>query len=229
MYFNSYGRVGGSASMGATATADTWYFPEGYTGDSFDEWILLLNPSNQATTASLLFQPEGGRNLTRDYYLPAHSRTTVHVDEVLPDAAVATRVTTPVGIVAEQAMYYNYAGAWADGSTAMGSTVAAAQWCVPEGYTGAGFDTWLLIQNTDPSQSSDITIYTMQRQGSYQLRDFSLAPSGRLSIKINDLVVGADVATTVISTNGVPIVVQEAMYFSYNGRSGGSLELGFPD
>ncbi len=230
MYFDYFGIDGGSDSMGVSAPASTWYFPEGCTNPGFDEYILLMNPENKSVTATLLLQPEGGGAVTRYYTLAPLSRTTIHVNEVLPNVSVAARVTTPgsVQIVAEQAMYFVYAGAWADGSTTMGATTTSSQWCIPEGYTGPGFDTWLLIQNTDPAQASDVTVYTMQRQGSYQLRDFSIAPSGRFSIKVNDLVVGADVAATVISKNGVPIVVAEAMYFDYNGITGGSLEIGFP-
>ncbi|MHB8780431.1 MAG: S8 family peptidase [Candidatus Geothermincolia bacterium] len=228
MYFDSMGRAGGSASLGATGTSAQWFFAEGYTGGSFDEYILLLNPSNQKIYASLLFQPEGGSNLSKEYVLAPYSRTTVHVDEILPSASVAIQVSASHEIVAEQALYYTYGGAWGDGSTALGSTVASSQWCVPEGYTGANFETWILIQNTDPNQVADVTVYTMQRQDSYQLRDFSVQPSGRLSIRVNDLVVNADVATTVLSRNGVPIVVSSAMYFNYGGITGGSLELGYP-
>ncbi len=230
MYFNYFGIDGGSDSLGAAAPANTWYFPEGSTINGFNEYILLMNPENQAVTATLLLQPESGGTVTRYYNLPPLSRTTLHINEIMPNVSLAARVTTPssVKIVAEQAMYFIYAGAWTDGNTTMGATVASSQWCIPEGYTGYGFDTWLLIQNPDPSQASDVTVYTMQRQGSYQLRDFSVAPGGRYTIKVNDLVVGADVASTVISRNGVPIVVAEAMYFNYNGITGGSLEVGFP-
>ncbi len=230
MYFDYYGIDGGSNSMGVAAPASTWYFPEGCTNPGFDEYLLLMNPADQSVTATLLLQPEGGGTVTRYYTLAPQSRTTLHINEILPNVSVAARVSTPasVPIVAEQAMYFFYSGAWVDGSTTMGATKTSSQWCIPEGYTGYGFDTWLLIQNTDPSQASDVTVYTMQRQGSYQLRDFSVAPGGRMSIKVNDLVVGADVAATVISRNGVPIVVAEAMYFNYNGVTGGSLEVGFP-
>ncbi len=230
MYFDYFGIDGGSDSMGVSAPSSTWYFPEGCTNPGFDEYILLMNPEKNSVTATLLLQPEGGGTLTRYYTLAPESRTTLHINEILPNVSVAARVTTPssVQIVAEQAMYFSYAGAWADGSTTMGATTTSSQWCIPEGYTGAGFDTWLLIQNTDPTQASDVTVYTMQRQGSYQLREFSIAPGGRYTIKVNDLVMGADVASTVISKNGVPIVVAEAMYFNCNGRTGGSLEIGFP-
>ncbi|MBK5093868.1 MAG: L,D-transpeptidase family protein, partial [Actinobacteria bacterium] len=44
MYINRDSRRGGHVSNGITTPSTVWYFSEGYTGGTFDEYLLLFNP-----------------------------------------------------------------------------------------------------------------------------------------------------------------------------------------
>lgn len=47
MYINRDSRRGGHVSNGITSPSTTWYFSEGYTGGTFDEYLLLFNPGDR--------------------------------------------------------------------------------------------------------------------------------------------------------------------------------------
>ena len=107
-----------------TEPSFTWYLAEGYTGGSFDEWVLLMNPnSSQASVTVEYFTPGGTNNQTLNYFLDPNSRFTIHVDEIpgLESTDVSVKVTSDVPIIAERAMYWDAGGAhWADGHVSVG-------------------------------------------------------------------------------------------------------------
>ncbi len=52
----------------------------------------------------------------------------------------------PAGIVAERSCYFNYGDA-NDGATSIGAPRTCSSWFLAEGYTGGGFDTYILVMN----------------------------------------------------------------------------------
>lgn len=108
MYYARDSRRGGHTSVGASTTSNDWYFAEGYTGSTFDEYILLLNPHEEPTNAELTFFREDGTQIDYSCGLPAQKRITVHVDAIpgLEWAASAVRIHSNDPIVAEQSEYF---------------------------------------------------------------------------------------------------------------------------
>ncbi len=117
----------GYATAGATATATRWGLAEGRVGGAraFETFLLFANPSSQEAQITVTYLPEGGAPLERTYVVPAASRFSVDVRNVVPelqDAIFGARidVTNDVPIAVERSMYWN-----ADGVRSGGTNVGA--------------------------------------------------------------------------------------------------------
>ncbi len=84
MYF-SYGPgwTGGHDVVGAAAPSTTWYFAEGCTGYSIQEYLCLQNPHGEAVEAEVTFMMTKGEVFTRKVSLPAGSRTTLDINRFI--------------------------------------------------------------------------------------------------------------------------------------------------
>ncbi len=229
IYFNYQGRRGGHDSIGADAPSRTWFFAEGYTGDSFDTWILLQNPNDGEAEVTLSFMRPDGAVITRQVKILPRRRHSVHVDEIpgLEASDVSTQVTASLPVVAERAMYFNYAGK-DGGHGSIGASSPSQTWFFAEGYTGDSFDTWILLQNPNDAAST-VTLRFMKPDGSVVERQFSVPGRRRHSVHVDEIpgLESTDVSTSV--TADVPVVAERAMYFDYRGRRGGHVTVGTPE
>jgi hypothetical protein len=137
------GRVEGSNVIGASAASPEWHFAEGATGGLFDTFLLLSNPGTNDATVRLTLYVEGRGRFTASApallkTVPAGRRITIHMNDFLTALETAeglpvndlrgksfsAKVTVLSGdpIVAEEAIYWNAAGAdfWRSGSAFFG-------------------------------------------------------------------------------------------------------------
>jgi len=102
----------------------TWYLAEGYTGGSFDTWILIQNPGATEATVEVTYMPEGESPITRTHTVPGNSRYTIHANEaseVGPGKSFSTKLVSDQPIIVERAMYWDAGGAhWAGGHNSIG-------------------------------------------------------------------------------------------------------------
>lgn len=108
MYFDYYGRAGGSSSIGATYAAPRWYLPEGYTGELFDTWVMAMNPNGYPVDITYTFysnQPGFEPVSVTHEDVPPYSRDTIFVDQVpgLEGSDVSTVVTAKKDVVLQTA------------------------------------------------------------------------------------------------------------------------------
>jgi len=228
-YFNYAGCDDGNSEAGVAAPATTWYLAEGYTGGRFDTYVLLQNPGGETAAVEATFMREDGANIKKTYELPPHSRHTIAADRVegLESAGFSTRVasTNGVGIIAERAMYFDSNGV-SGGHDGRGVTEPSAQWYFAEGYTGGGFDTWLLIMNPD-AQPADVRVTFSKPDGSAVQKEYTIRPNSRFTVSVDSVegLADAEASMSVQSLNGVKIIAERAMYFNYSSgvdvRSGG--------
>ncbi|MCU0255360.1 MAG: hypothetical protein MUF60_01330, partial [Vicinamibacterales bacterium] len=119
MYFTNQGRFwnGGHGAAAVEAPATEWFVAEGRTGPMFDTYLLLANPNDTATTATIRYLRPSGPVVTRTYPLAPRSRFTVYVDAIagLEDTDVSASIAAPLPIVVERAMY------WAGGGVPWGA------------------------------------------------------------------------------------------------------------
>lgn len=229
MYFNSEGRSGGSNAFGAPSPTESWYFAEGYTGGSFDSWILVENPYEDPRHVDIhLYGPSGEETHPFSGDLPPRSRFTLHVDEVpLPgydDTEFSARVDSPGGVVAERAMYFDYQGS-DGGHCERGATVLADQWYFAEGYTAGSFDTYILVWNPDGSPAR-VSVDVMDDQGNTGSASREVPGGARATFKLDDI---ADFEASQVSSHVTAdrqVACERAMYFNYNGMPDGSGCLG---
>ncbi len=241
--------AGYRAACGATA----WYFAEGYTGGDFDTWILIQNPNQVETVATVrLFTPECELDPLM-VPLGSETRTTVYLNAVpglTEGKEVAAQVSVEAnGIIAERAMYFSYGGSRAGGHSSIGATNPDYSWYLPEGYTGGEFDTYVLLMNPTDTDAVGVWLKLLKPQdGRYYPFKVDVPAGRRVTVKLDDLVwtegsdnyISAsytppsqpqqvrfddtDVSTMVFSS--VPLVAERAMYFEYYGRAGGSSSIG---
>jgi hypothetical protein len=100
-------------------------------------------------------------------------------------------------------------------------------WYLAEGYTGGDFDTWVLVQN--PGLEDAYVTMTFQVQDATAPPYYLAVEAGtRESVHLDELpgLADAQVSTKVTSTNGATIIAERAMYFTYDGKSGGHDSIG---
>ncbi len=257
MYFEYYGKAGGSCSMGADRTSHTWYLPEGYTGGDFDTWIEVMNPSGDYVDIKYTFftnKPGAAPVTMTQSGVKPWSRSTLKVDSVpgLEGTDVATKVeaykagtSTVAYVVAERAMYFRY-GAASDGHTSVGANFAYGNWYLAEGYTGGSFDTYVCVMNA-MDVPMKITATFMTPTGHTVEKEYEVPARYRLTIKVDDQ--DPSLAATEVSTRieahflggtsagydasmTPDVVAERAMYFTYvNPRGvrvpGGTCSIGY--
>jgi len=212
MYWNSFD--GGHDSGGVTAPSRVWYLAEGYTGGTFDTYILVQNPNGATATVTTTYQIQGGSPLVRTHTVNANERYTIHTDDpgqVGEGKGFSTKLESDQPIVAERAMYWNNFGGGHDSSAVTG---ASNNWSLAEGYTGGTFDTYILIQNPNSSTATVTTTYQIQG-GSPLVRTHSVNANERYTILADDpgqVGTGKEFSTAVEAN--VPIVVERAMYWN---------------
>ncbi|MDY6793681.1 MAG: DUF5719 family protein [Actinomycetota bacterium] len=228
MYFSYRGRNGGHDSIGASQPSNTWFFAEGYTGDSFDTWVLLQNPNDSAAAVTLNFMRPDGSVVTEQVSVPARRRHSVHVDEVpgLESSDVSTQVTSNLPVVAERSMYFDYEGK-DGGHDSIGASQPSNTWFFAEGYTGDSFDTWVLLQNPNDSAAA-VTLNFMRPDGSVVTEQVSVPARRRHSVHVDEVpgLESSDVSTQV--TSNLPVVAERSMYFDYQNKKGGHASIGAP-
>lgn len=210
----------GTDSMGATTLSKNWYMAEGITRGGFDTWVLLLNPNDVVANATLTFMAEDGSPVTRKYVLQPRSRVSVYVNPELPNARVATQVESDLPIVAERSVYFP------EGQGAHGSMAAPAlskKWFLPEGSTAKPFSENILLMNPHASPAN-VTATFMKEDGEAVEKKYTLKPTSRFTLQMNDILPDTAFSTKVESDQ--PIVAERSMYFS--DWRGGHSSMGIP-
>ena len=189
-----------------------WYFAEGNTMPGFDTWVILQNPLADQATALLTFMTQDGPVAKQTVTIPASSRKSVHVNDIVPNALVATRVEAESSIFAERTVYFGH-----DALGGIGTRSGAKSWFLAEGSTQKPFDTWILLLN--PNEEETLAHLTfMLENGTTVEVDQPLPPMSRVSYDVNDVVKSAGFATEVRAD--LPIIVERTMYFANGGGHG---------
>jgi hypothetical protein len=129
MYFayqgmGAWGWTGGHCVIGATASANDWFFAEGYTGSGFEEWLCIQNPGTTDAALNVTYYPEGGADtVVREHTVAANSRYTIPVNvDAGADMTISTGISSNQPIIVERPMYFNFQGMWNGGHDVLGYT-----------------------------------------------------------------------------------------------------------
>lgn len=228
MYFSTADTwwKGGHDSAGVEAPSTQWFIAEGHTGQLFAEYILLANPNQAASTATVRYLRPAGDVIVHTYELAPASRTTILVNDIqeLENTDVSASITSTLPIIAERSMYWpGRWGQWYEGHNSAALSTIGTKWGLAEGETGGAHNiiSYILLANpTDQDATVTTTI----------LRDNNLPPiligklvkaNSRLTMNSSQwpLASGETFGAIVQSTNGVPIAVERSMYWDGSGKS----------
>jgi hypothetical protein len=233
MYFRySGGITGGHTAMGAASAQATWYFPDSNTTTNFDTYLTLMNPASTAAQVRLTYYVVGSAlPQTKAITVPATSRSTVAVHD--PHAGVGrgkelgvkVETTNGVHLVVERPMYMRYSSTVNGGHTVLGAAAPRTTWLFAEGYTGTGFDEYLVVLNPHATRASVTITYYLNGGAGPIVRTLTVPAASRATVRVHDggqVGRGQEVSAKVESTNGVSIVVERPMYFVYSGAIDGA-------
>ncbi len=216
MYFDYQGRTGGHCEVGSTRLADRWYFAEGCTREGFDTYICLQNPYGADTEARLTFILEDSTTVEHILPVPATSRRTLRVNDVVGRGRdVSTVVESGSVLLAERPMYFLYNGVWPGGHDATGAAHPKNVWFFAEGSTRAGFEEYLTLQNPGEVDATAALSLVLE-DGTVEDADVPVPAHTRVTVSVRDIVgTGRDASVCVWSDRA--IVVERPMYFLYQG------------
>ncbi len=211
-----------------TRTATEWYFAEGATHSNFNLFYLIQNPTDTPANVEVTYLlPAPAAPLVKTYVVQPQSRFDIWVDnEAVVDPKLATlgaadisvvmRSKNGVPIIAERAMYLDQPGRpLGAGHESAGVTAPATQWFLAEGATGPYFDLFVLIANPNP-QAAVVDVNFLLPNGTVVPKTYDVAGNSRFNIWVDyedAALANTAVSTTVTSSNGVPIVVERAMWW----------------
>ena len=208
-----------------------WYLAEGATHSDFALFYLLQNANPQAAAVRVTYlRPAGLPPLIKDYEVPAGSRFNIWVNieefaglgQALSaiDVSAVLEVTNGVPIIVERAMYLSRPGQqFVAGHASAAVAEAATEWFLAEGATGSYFDLFVLIANPS-TVAAPIDVRYLLADGRTFTKRHVVPAAGRYNIwvdeeEINGVKALADVAvsTTIRSVDGVPLIVERAMWW----------------
>lgn len=227
---------GAHAETAVAAPSLTWYLAEGATHSGFSLFYLVQNPNTTAVPVTVMYlRPPPEPPLTKVYMVEAGSRFNIWVNaEAVTDPALAGLTTTDVSavltapkpILVERAMYLTAAGpdgtlgtsddvVFGAGHESFGVTAPALEWFLAEGATGPYFDLFVLVANPTATDA-EIEVTYLLPDGTTIEASHIVAARSRFNIWVDQAdprLADTAVSTTVRATNGVPVIVERAMWW----------------
>jgi hypothetical protein len=105
MYWAVPGGRAGHECHGLTAPSTQSFLPEGCTAYGFDTWLLLYNPGDADTTATVYAMTEGGEREIGKIAVPSRTRSTMRVGDHY-EGSLSLRVIAGEPICCERATYW---------------------------------------------------------------------------------------------------------------------------
>ncbi len=228
MYFSYRGWLGGHSSEGLKEPKTQWFLAEGYETDEFDTYIEVFNPQSSPANITLTLMRDDGYTQSVVASVGPNWRYTLSPSSVdgFSFAAFSTRIEADVPVVVERSTYFNYTSPVSGGRREGGAAAPATDrtstvWHFAEGYSGPGFDTWVLLQNpNDVPAAATVTFFV---EGSApSSATLGVAPRSRATLLASTVPGVAGTSHSITVESNVPISAERAEYFDYYGILDGS-------
>ncbi len=241
-------RLDGSTAQAVPAPGQSWYFPEGYTGATFQEYLTVLNPSSAAANVSILLAPlaaDARDAKTVTLTVPALSRATANIRTLNADGAaksVGMIISSDQPIVPERVIYFgDGSGSGKFGSTVSGGVTTSGMhlrvaYASSGGLDGAGNvqgnQAFLTVLNPaigGPAIKVVATFYDAAGHGIGNSAVVTVSPSTRQTINGNKALGAAAVPvySVDLTASGV-IAVESAQYYDGSPNLGRHPGVDFP-
>ena len=216
----------GSCSVGATAPAKDYFLSEGSTAWGFTTYVLVENPNSEPTDVTLTYMTPEGPKAQPAFTMEANSRKTIRVNDSLANTDFSTQVHGTKPIIAERSVYWGAGTALGEACHAsIGLSSAHMTFYLPDGQTSNGYETYTLVQNSNPGAVTVRVTYLPQGGGKSVTFTDIVPASSRKTYNMADKLPNGRAAIMVISkTTGKKIMVERAMY--WNNRGAGTDTIG---
>ena len=203
----------GSVAAGTTNPYSSWLFAEGATGAFFDEFLVLHNGEDYPVTATIVFTPERGSPITRQYALARFSRATIHVDLIpgLENTSVSASVAGSLRSV-ERVMWWPGSGeSWRESHVTAGVPAGSPKWAIAGLEVGGAHDaqSYILVRG-----GGAVTIYSP----SGGPISCGTSSGGRFTVHVNDCPGLRDGFAGAVIQGNADTVVEWVTYRSANGE-----------
>jgi hypothetical protein len=219
----------GHGGAGVTATALKWFLAEGATGGFFDLYVLVANPNPDPSELKVTYLFPSGEPLVKTYTAGANNRLTISVDGEDPrlentPVSIIVESTNNQPVVVERAMWWPSPN-WYEAHLSAGTTTTGTKWALAEGENRFNVETYILIANTSDTPGT-ATVTFLREGGGFPNQFFipppiqvtyPLGPNSRVNVRPSDVAGLSGRFATIVETDGVPIVVERAMYETTNG------------
>lgn len=194
MYLNTGTQTWGAghASAAVRAPSTRWFLAEGATGDFFDFFVLVANPSDSDAPVRATYLLPGGQTLVRDYVVSANSRFNIWVDKEaaeLADTAVSVALESldAVPIIVERSMWWPgpTSQTWQEAHNSPGATAPAAVWALADGELGGATstETYVLVANTSTVPAS-VQVTLLFEDATTAVKTFTMPASSRFNVNV---------------------------------------------
>ena len=130
---------------------------------------------------------------------------------------VSAVITTTAPVIVERAMYLDTGGPFfGAGHESAGVTNTSTRWTLAEGATGPFFDLFVLLANPSPTPANVQATY-LRPDGSTLVKTYTVDGNSRRTIWVDyedATLADPAVATTLEATNGVPFLVERALWWA---------------
>jgi hypothetical protein len=210
----------GHSAAAIPAPQTTWYFAEGATGEFFDTFLLVANPHATPVSVEATYYLPNGQTIVRAHQIAPRSRYNIWVDEQegseLADTAFSVRLVASAPVVAERAMWWpGQPDSWHEAHASFGTSAPHLRWGVAEGEVGGPtrLTPFLMIANPGAA-SAELAVTLYFEDGTRTSFPVAVAAASRYTIDLSSLpqASGRRFGLVVSSTNGVPTVVEWALY-----------------
>ncbi len=207
--------IAATDSIGSSQLSSTWYFAEGNTTYGWNTLLAVLNPSAQPVTlhVNFLWSRRAGSGLlpgSRAFTLPARSRSTIVLNQYVPNGQFGLSISASQSILVEMPEYLAQSP-MRGGSSVVGVTAPQARWYFGAGSTTAGTTERLVLANPNSGWVTAQVQY-LTSNGQVIRQTVGIPGQSRVEVNVNAVVYQATHATVIIA-NG-PIVAERQDFFN---------------
>ena len=203
-------------TLGNGQLSTRWYLAEGYTNLTFHQTLYLLNPGQRPARVRVHLLPANSRRAhIVTVVVPGQRTVGLDVNRLYPGQSLATIATSDNPICAERVLTFGHGGFGATGNG--GTAMAASTWLFAEGATLGGRQTFLTILNPNRRRATVSALLHDERGAIVGVRTIVVDGGHRGTMRLNDTVHAAALASTVSSD--APVVV-ERPYYTNNPNEG---------
>ena len=222
--FGSNG-AGLTTRTGSTKAATNWLFASGTTENGVQTIFTMMNPGDIPALVTASFATPGGGVLgSRSVYVPARSRATLRLSDVVQGGGISTVVTSDQAVVVERAEYIGSPDAATAGSDVVGRNGAGTRWSFPAGDTspanasaGTSQLSEVLVLYNPSVATIPVTATVYGTDGKSSAKMYTLTPGAYTVVSVNEFNTTPYHGTVVESGNGQGFIAEQGIS-SRDGR-----------